>query len=108
MVKYIRELTPDEKREFSQMGKKAQEWHNPYHADKLADSLEAMIKEGRVSPESLDMVEGAITRLRAKSEEIKRYVRKTWGYVYDPRCRWFRDPKTGRFVRVRPEEHFVA
>jgi len=108
LTRGVREVTPEEKRELGEWGKKAQEWHSPYYPEKVADTLEDMIKAGRVTPESLEMVEGTIKRMRVKAEEIKRYVRKTWGYVYDPRCRWFRDPKTGRFVRVRPEEHFVA
>jgi len=108
MTKYIRDLTPEEMRDMSRWGKHAQEWHNPYYCDKIADTMEEAIAEGRVPPESLDMVKSVISRMRAKSEEIKSYVYKTYGYEYDPRVRWFRDPVTGRFVRVRPEEHFVA
>jgi len=98
--------TPEERRELKRLSDEGYKWKNPYYFERIAEYYERCIEEGRVTPESLDRTLDRIERAREFASAIKDAVREKWGYEYDDRCRWFRDPVTGRMAKIPREEYF--
>jgi len=91
--------------EKAELAEKARKEKNPEYWERLAYWFEEKIEEGVVPPHIIDRVRERIDSILKQAEKIKRHIEKVTGYVWDERVHWFRDPVTGRFVRLRLEDY---
>jgi len=91
--------------EKAKLASKARMEKNPEYWERLADWFETAIEEERVPPHIIDRIRERIDSIREQAEKIKRHIERVTGYVWDDRVHWFRDPVTGRFVRLKLEDY---